>query len=259
MRVLFEQAISTMSGNALSRVPFAECDTSTTPPRTVTTSSTAEKRFVLIISNGLFSQCLLTSFRMADPGVVYEAHSSISSWRSAASAPRTSIVILFASTSGEGDASVLNRDALRIGQTAPAVRYVVMSDRDEPQEILQAIKTGAQGFIPTTMEVQTIVRALHFVDSGGVFVPAASLLALSEASKSGNGPTTDSGPLSPKEMSVAVALGKGAPNKIIAYELNLCESTVKVHVRNIMKKLKARNRTEIALISRKLFPQQIGK
>jgi DNA-binding NarL/FixJ family response regulator len=42
------------------------------------------------------------------------------------------------------------------------------------------------------------------------------------------------------------ALQQGKPNKIIAYELNLCESTVKVHIRNIMKKLKATNRAEIA-------------
>jgi DNA-binding NarL/FixJ family response regulator len=39
---------------------------------------------------------------------------------------------------------------------------------------------------------------------------------------------------------------RGKPNKIIAYELNMCESTVKVHVRAIMKKLKATNRTEVA-------------
>jgi DNA-binding NarL/FixJ family response regulator len=49
-----------------------------------------------------------------------------------------------------------------------------------------------------------------------------------------------------RETSVVEALRKGKANKIIAYELNLCESTVKVHIRNIMKKLKASNRTEVA-------------
>jgi DNA-binding NarL/FixJ family response regulator len=48
-------------------------------------------------------------------------------------------------------------------------------------------------------------------------------------------------------------LRKGTPNKIIAYELNMCESTVKVHVRNIMKKLKAKNRTEVAYLTNKYF------
>ena len=42
-------------------------------------------------------------------------------------------------------------------------------------------------------------------------------------------------------------------NKLIAYELNMCESTVKVHIRNIMKKLKATNRTQVAYLTRGLF------
>jgi DNA-binding NarL/FixJ family response regulator len=49
------------------------------------------------------------------------------------------------------------------------------------------------------------------------------------------------------------ALRKGKANKIIAYELQMRESTVKVHVRNIMKKLHATNRTEVAYIANRLF------
>jgi DNA-binding NarL/FixJ family response regulator len=42
-------------------------------------------------------------------------------------------------------------------------------------------------------------------------------------------------------------------NKLIAYELSMCESTVKVHVRNIMKKLKATNRTQVVYLTRGFF------
>ena len=48
-----------------------------------------------------------------------------------------------------------------------------------------------------------------------------------------------------RQVEVVEALRRGKANKIIAYELNLRESTVKVHVRNIMKKVKATNRTEV--------------
>ncbi|WP_292232421.1 LuxR C-terminal-related transcriptional regulator [Mesorhizobium sp.] len=41
-------------------------------------------------------------------------------------------------------------------------------------------------------------------------------------------------------------LCRGKPKKIIGYELNMCENTVKAHIRSIMKKLKATNRTQIA-------------
>jgi DNA-binding NarL/FixJ family response regulator len=44
-------------------------------------------------------------------------------------------------------------------------------------------------------------------------------------------------------------LKQGKQNKIIAYELSMCESTVKVHIRHIMKKLKARNRTQVVLLT----------
>ena len=51
-------------------------------------------------------------------------------------------------------------------------------------------------------------------------------------------------------MVAAVCLGK--PNKIIAFELNMRVSTVKVHLRNIMKRLNATNRTEVAYITNQL-------
>jgi hypothetical protein len=43
------------------------------------------------------------------------------------------------------------------------------------------------------------------------------------------------------------ATQQGKPNKTIAYQLNICESTVKLHLRKVMKKLKAKNRTEVAI------------
>jgi DNA-binding NarL/FixJ family response regulator len=56
-----------------------------------------------------------------------------------------------------------------------------------------------------------------------------------------------------RQAAVIEALRRGKANKIIAYELNLRESTVKVHVRNIMKKLHATNRTEVAYLASRLL------
>ena len=56
-----------------------------------------------------------------------------------------------------------------------------------------------------------------------------------------------------RQEAVVEALRQGKANKIIAYELNMQESTVKVHVRNIMKKLNAKNRTEVAYLTRNMF------
>jgi DNA-binding NarL/FixJ family response regulator len=56
-----------------------------------------------------------------------------------------------------------------------------------------------------------------------------------------------------RQAAVIDALRRGKANKIIAYELNMRESTVKVHVRNIMKKLNAKNRTEVAYRANELL------
>jgi DNA-binding NarL/FixJ family response regulator len=50
-----------------------------------------------------------------------------------------------------------------------------------------------------------------------------------------------------RELAVIRAIQKGKSNKVIAYDLNMCESTVKVHVRNVMRKLEAKNRTDVAI------------
>ena len=64
-------------------------------------------------------------------------------------------------------------------------------------------------------------------------------------------PTT--GLVTARELAVIRAIQKGKSNKVIAYDLNMCESTVKVHVRRIMKKLNAKNRTDVAIKSQSVL------
>jgi DNA-binding NarL/FixJ family response regulator len=56
----------------------------------------------------------------------------------------------------------------------------------------------------------------------------------------------------PRQLEVLRRLWQGKQNKLIAYDLNMCESTVKVHIRHIMKKLNARNRTQVVLLTRSM-------
>ena len=58
--------------------------------------------------------------------------------------------------------------------------------------------------------------------------------------------------LAPSEQRVLELLRKGQPNKLIAPELNIEETTVKLHVRRIMKKLNAANRTQAALVAQQM-------
>ena len=138
-------------------------------------------------------------------------------------------------------------ELVRFVSEVGAIPVVVVADSDQPAEILAALECGAKGYIPTSVKLRVAVEAIGLARAGGIFVPASSLLALRDIiHASANRPRPLSGLFTSKEATVVEALRKGKPNKIIAYELNLCESTVKVHIRNIMKKLKATNRTEVA-------------
>jgi DNA-binding NarL/FixJ family response regulator len=135
-----------------------------------------------------------------------------------------------------------------------ATPVIVVADSDEPVQILAALESGAKGFIPTSVSVRVAAEAIGLALAGGTFVPANSVLALRDAIYASSGSARPINSLfTSREAAVVEALTKGKSNKIIAYELNLRESTVKVHIRNIMKKMNARNRTEIAYKLRTLL------
>ena len=136
-----------------------------------------------------------------------------------------------------------------------SIPVIVVADSDEPVQILAALECGAKGFIPTSVSVRVAAEAIGLALAGGTFVPANSVLALRDAIyASSESARPMQGLFTSREVAVVEALRKGKSNKIIAYELNLRESTVKVHIRSIMKKVKASNRTEIAYKLRTMSP-----
>ncbi|MEP9379946.1 response regulator transcription factor [Aquabacter sp. CN5-332] len=206
----------------------------------------------------LFSQCLLAALRSLDRESIFRIYHSVADWQDAPDRSDAAIVLL-CMPSGEGSDAALaaaEQGLTELQALEPPVMFAVMSDREEPERILKALESGARAYIPTSVSLEVAVQILHLVIVGGIFVPASSLVAM--ASFNGTkivSEVEDTFSLSARQLSVAKALRKGMPNKLIAYELNMCESTVKVHVRNIMKKLKAKNRTEAALLSNRLFSE----
>lgn len=100
---------------------------------------------------------------------------------------------------------------------------------------------GAQGYLPSeTTDVTTAVAAIRFVAEGGVYAPVDKLLNNQPKREDDE----DSSELTPRQKQVLDKLRIGQPNKIIAYELEMSESTVKVHIRNLMRRLGATNRTQ---------------
>lgn len=104
-----------------------------------------------------------------------------------------------------------------------------------------ALKAGAQGFIPKTLSARSLLTAARFMAAGEVYTPIEFL-------KSGNKGEDDI--LTRREQQVLQGICEGKSNKEIARDLNLQEVTVKLHVKTLSRKLKARNRTHAAMIGR---------
>jgi DNA-binding NarL/FixJ family response regulator len=121
---------------------------------------------------------------------------------------------------------------------------IILSDLDSTDSMLAAFENGARGYIPTSStSVAVAVEAIRLVRAGGVFVPPSSLRVMNHLASTPQLALDYS--LTSRQSAVLYHLMQGKPNKIIAHELEMSESTVKVHIRNIMKKVQANNRTEV--------------
>jgi DNA-binding NarL/FixJ family response regulator len=151
--------------------------------------------------------------------------------------------------------ATMTRLLSRLKELFPNVPLAVLSDHEDAEDVREAFDLGIRGYIPTSLASRVAIGAVHLVCVGGSFAPAAMLLSDGERRQSSAG-----GPLiegfTQRQSQILDCLRRGMANKLIAYELDMCESTVKVHIRNIMKKLNATNRTQVAYLTRGLFENQ---
>ncbi len=148
-------------------------------------------------------------------------------------------------------------------QRAPGLPLILLSDRESIADVARALMSGIRGYIPTSVDTRVALEVLRLVRAGGTFVPAQALLRSFQGAPStatGNDADNVDATLPPpdlsltrRQMEVLRLVCHGKPNKVIAHALHLEESTVKVHMRDIMRKLKTENRTQLALLATRLF------
>ena len=140
-----------------------------------------------------------------------------------------------------------------ITEAAPEGQLIILSDIGEAAEVHLAMQLGARGYLPADLPFAQAAAAIRFVGDGGTFIPACVLAAALAPQRTPQAHPIDGegNPIhfSRRQLEVLEKLKQGKQNKIIAHELNMCESTVKVHIRLLMNKLKARNRTQVVLLT----------
>jgi DNA-binding NarL/FixJ family response regulator len=169
------------------------------------------------------------------------------------------LIIVYIRSAGVTDSYV--QDALKLVRLRlPEARVIMLSDRDDVEDVDEALTCGVRGYIPTSVESEVAFAALRLIDAGGTYIPAHERRSPTVKSDIGvdgeRRGLPDELDLTPRELSVLDLLREGKPNKLIATGLNMEESTVKVHVRNILKKLHADNRTHAASVANRLLGRQ---
>ena len=135
----------------------------------------------------------------------------------------------------------------RLRDAGCMARIVVLSGDTDTTMIRNTVDMGAAGFIPKKYSSEMMVAALEQVLAGRIFLPLETLNAAPPPpaeNRHANDPRLAG--LTARQMDVYRAAARGLPNKLIARQLNIAESTVKAHLTAVYTALGVRNRTEAA-------------
>jgi two-component system, NarL family, nitrate/nitrite response regulator NarL len=153
-------------------------------------------------------------------------------------------ILLGASTCAHIDLT----DLVLLCTAAPEVPILVTADCDDPERARAILRSGARGFLPTSLGLKVLVGALERVRTGGTYVP----LAITEPNPARAAKPAQHTPwreLTRRQRDVLALIAEGKSNKLIADALTMTESTVKAHVKQIIKRLHVANRTQAALLA----------
>jgi DNA-binding NarL/FixJ family response regulator len=123
----------------------------------------------------------------------------------------------------------------------PKARIVVLTTWAGDVKVLSAFKQGAVGYLLKDTLRTGLIDTIRRVHAGERIIPKEIAYLLAQHA-------TDD-PLTPRELDVLRAIARGGPNKIIACDLNIAEHTVKNHIKNILSKLGADDRTGAVVIA----------
>lgn len=127
-------------------------------------------------------------------------------------------------------------------------RIILFTVSNYGEDLINALKRGADGYLLKDMEPEELIDALKKAASGKMVVSPTLTSVLAESLRD-NKPKTENAMLSltPREANILDLISQGLSNKMIARKLDIAESTVKVHVKHLLKKLNLKSRVEAAV------------
>ncbi len=136
-------------------------------------------------------------------------------------------------------------------QDCPSMAVIMLTVSEESEDLALAMRAGAQGYLIKNIETDYLLRAIRRAHAGEIVVAEAltgKLVAQMQLA-SHERPVSEIDKLTPRERDILSCLALGESNKFIARKLDLAESTVKIHVQNVLKKLKLTSRVQAAVFA----------
>lgn len=234
-----EVAQSSMMGPAMNSDPFG-----------VKRRKTAT--IALVDGLALSRDCLVSSLlpRFGQE-IVIESFASIAEMM-ASEASRFDLMLLYMHTRATENFQAVIEAIAEI----PVPVMVITDDKatDLRLSFGDALQAGICGLVPTAdTDAKLLSAAVRFALSGGTFFPSELIVGNSDPSIDSLPPKKAPGGLTSRQTDVFMKLQQGKPNKVIAYELGISESTTKVHIRSIMKTIGATNRTQAVFMGQQRF------
>ncbi len=210
---------------------------------------TRESAVALIDHGRLRRECLKLALTEHNPGWhVTDVGSAEDVVHLAHSGENFDLLLLGAATSDHIDLQQIEllRSAL------PDVPIVVVAENDNPPRARAILNAGTRGFLPASLSLKVLMGALDLVLAGGVYVPSSLIEPGPARAGAWQTPSRPSEPwseLTRRQRDVLSLISQGKSNKLIADALTMSESTVKAHVKQIIKRLHVANRTQAALLA----------
>ncbi|CBS87175.1 LuxR C-terminal-related transcriptional regulator [Azospirillum lipoferum] len=199
----------------------------------------------LIDANKLFREGMKRLFESTPFNVVGEA-GSLREGLTALGTGTTPDLILIDLPSG-ADEEVEAMRTLREGH--PSIRIVILTNDLDTRRLSAALGAGAGGYLLKDIACEALMQSLKLVMMGEKVFPThlAELLVSGRTEDMGTELPTRRKGLSQREVQILRCLLNGNSNKMIANHLSITEATVKVHLKSLLRKINASNRTQAAI------------
>ena len=147
----------------------------------------------------------------------------------------------------------------------PEVKVVMLTVSEDEDDLAKALKSGADGYLLKTADAEQLADTLWRVMAGESVISPQMMSKLVASMRHPNVPVSDPGGpanladrLSPREREIVQLIAKGLSNKLIARELDIAETTVKIHVQHVFRKLELSSRLQVALFAASAGLQPTG-